>query len=128
MIYYKPITDKLRLEQLFNLELNEDNTVFGGYTGYDESKNEVGKCLVKITGYNCVVAELDCDYSDKLLTEGFVRAALNFGANRNAYMAYCSLEKIKDVLILLGFEKNNGIYEGDIPTFLKGSCCKKSGV
>ena len=37
-------------------------------------------------------------------------------------------EKIKDVLILLGFEKNNGIYEGDIPTLLKGSCCKKSGV
>ena len=57
-----------------------------------------------------------------------MRAALNFGANRNAYMAYCSLEKINDVLTLLGFEKNNGIYEGDIPTLLKGSCCKKSGV
>ena len=31
MIYYKPITNKFKLEQLFNLELNEDNTVFGGY-------------------------------------------------------------------------------------------------
>ncbi|MGN0570250.1 MAG: hypothetical protein ACI4N4_07085 [Candidatus Fimenecus sp.] len=128
MIYYKPITDKVKLAQLFKLDLIAENAVFGGYIGYDESNNEVGKCLVKITGYNCFVTELDCDYSDKLLTEGFVRAALNFGANRNAYMAYCSLEEIKDVLTLLGFENNNDIYEGDIPTLLKGSCCKKSGV
>ena len=33
-------------------------------------------------------------------------------------------ERIKDVILLLGFENNNGVYSGDIPTLLKGSCCK----
>ena len=64
------------------------------------------------------------DFSDKLLVEGFLRAGLNYCANRSAYMCYCELDEISDVLTHLGFENNNGVYSGDIPTLLKGSCCK----
>lgn len=123
MIFYKPILNVENLKTEFP-DFDYDNSIFGGYIGIDEEKNVVGKCLMSINNYNCNILALDCDYSDKLLVEGFLRAALNFCANRSAYMAHCKIDKISDVLEYLGFKKNNGIYSGDIPTLLKGSCCK----
>ena len=124
MIFYKPETEIENIAKLFNNIAYDDNSSYGAYLGIDEDGNAVGKCLMKINGYNCEVVSIYCDYSDKLLVEGFLRAALNFCANRSAYMAYCSIKEIKDVLQYLGFENENGVYSGDIPTLLKGSCCK----
>ncbi len=124
MIVYKPIDNIDRIKELFDNSLIDDNGVYGGYIGFDEAGSEVGSCLVKIDGYNCYFLYIDCDLSDKLLVEGFLRAGLNYCANRNAYMCYCEIEKISDVLTHLGFENNNCVYSGDIPTLLKGSCCK----
>lgn len=123
MIFYKPITDIETLKTEFPQFDFADNT-YGAYLGFDEDENPVGKCLMSVKEYNCYIHKLDCDYLDKLLVEGFIRAALNFCANRNAYMAHCEIGAISDVLTYLGFENNNGIYSGDIPTLLKGSCCK----
>ena len=125
MVFYKPIVDIEKIKELFNDFQFEEGT-YGAYVGYDEDKTCVGKALVKVSGYNCYLLAVDCDKTDKLLVEGFVRASLNFSANRSAYMAYCSLEDISDVLFLLGFENNNGVFGGDIPSLLKGSCncCK----
>lgn len=123
MIFYKPLINIEEIKKEFvNFDLN--NNTYGAYIGYDENEETVGKCLMSVNGYKCNIIAIDCDYSDKLLVEGFVRAALNFCANRNAYMAYCDLVEITEVLEYLGFEKNNDIYSGDIPTLLKGSCCK----
>ncbi len=124
MIFYKPETDIENISKLFNNISLEENTFYGSYIGIDENGNNVGKCLMKINGYNCEIIIVDCDYSDKLLVEGYLRAALNFCANRSAYMAHCSISEISEVLLYLGFENENGIYSGDIPTLLKGSCCK----
>ena len=123
MIFYKPITDIDTLKKEFSDKEFNDN-IYGAYIGIDEQGSSVGKCLMSVDGYSCFINMLICDYSDKLLVEGFIRAALNFCANRNAYMAYCNISEISDVLIYLGFENNNGVYSGDIPTLLKGSCCK----
>ena len=124
MIFYKPETDFVNISNVFNNISLEENVCYGAYTGIDENNISVGKCLMKIDGYNCEIMVVDCDYSDKLLVEGFLRAALNFCANRCAYMAYCCISEISDVLLYLGFENENGVYSGDIPTLLKGSCCK----
>ncbi len=126
MVFYKPITDIEKIEELFPTIMLEDCSIYGAYMGYDEDDTFVGKALVKVNGYNCYLISVECDFDDKLLVEGFVRAALNFSANRSAYMAYCELEMISDVLLNLGFEENSGIYSGDIPSLLKGSCscCK----
>lgn len=123
MIFYKPETNLSNIADLFDASF-EQGAAYGAYVGIDEDVNNVGKCLMKIIGYNCEIVSIDCDFSDKLLVEGFLRAALNFCANRNAYMAHCSIAEIKDVLLYLGFENENGVYSGDIPTLLKGSCCK----
>lgn len=128
MIYYKPITDKSVLKEMFPNENLDGDFIYGGYTGLTQTGENVGKIFMKIDDTKCYVSSLECDVSDSLLVEGFIRAALNFCANRSAYMAYCGDEKIENVLLLLGFQKNNGIYSGDIPTLLTGSCCKHSGV
>jgi hypothetical protein len=123
MIIYKPVSDKDVLRQHFqNFDFNQE--IYGGYIGVDEDGNNVGECLFSIDGFKCHIHIIDCDLSDKLLVEGFLRASLNYCANRNAYMAYCSITDISDVLAYLGFESINGIFSGDIPTLLKGSCCK----
>lgn len=123
MIFYKPETNLSNIAELFDASF-EQGADYGAYVGIDEDGKSVGKCLMKINGYNCEIVSIDCDFSDKLLVEGFLRAALNFCANRNAYIAHCSIADIKDVLLYLGFENENGVYSGDIPTLLKGSCCK----
>lgn len=123
MIFYKPITNIDSIKTEYS-DFDFDNNIFGMYIGIDEDGKKVGKCLMKVSGYNCYIIKLDCDFSDKLLVEGFLRAALNFCANRSAYMAHCEINEISNVLTYLGFENNNGVYSGDIPTLLKGSCCK----
>ena len=124
MIFYKPISDINKIKEIYCNCLFDEKSVYGVYIGLDEESNEVGKCLVKTDGYNCYFLNVECDYSDKLLVEGFLRSGLNYCANRNAYMCYCEIDDICDVLLHLGFENTNGIYSGDIPTLLKGSCCK----
>ena len=123
MIFYKPLTNIDSIKTEYS-DFDFDNSIFGMYIGIDEDDKKVGKCLMKVDGYNCYILKLDCDFSDKLLVEGFLRAALNFCANRSAYMAHCEINEISNVLTYLGFENNKGVYSGDIPTLLKGSCCK----
>jgi hypothetical protein len=124
MIFYKPITEKENIKEIYSNISFDDNLLYGAYIGFEEDLSVVGKCLVKIDKYNCYVLSVECDYNDKLLVEGFLRSGLNYCANRNAYMCYCEIEEISDVLKHLGFEYKNGVYSGDIPTLLKGSCCK----
>lgn len=124
MIFYKPISDIDKIKEIYSTISFDSKFLYGVYIGRDEESNEVGKCLVKIDGYNCYFLQLECDYSDKLLVEGFLRSGLNYCANRNAYMCHCEISEISDVLKHLGYEYKNGVYSGDIPTLLKGSCCK----
>ena len=124
MIIYKPIHNIEVLKEQYSQIRFEDNKTYGGYFGIEEDGSQVGQCLFSIEGYHCYIITIECDYMDKLLVEGFIRASLNYCANRNAYMAYCEIDEISDVLLMLGFEKKNNTYSGDIPTLLKGSCCK----
>lgn len=124
MICYKPITDMNDISKEFNGFSFEDTKTYSAYRGIDMNGRSVGCCLFSVDGYNCYIHSIVCDFEDKLLVEGFIRSALNFCANRNAYMAYCDIDKISSVLTLLGFEKNDDVFSGDIPSLLKGSCCK----
>lgn len=124
MVIYKPVSEISALKEMFPDFCFETNLVYGGYFAENEDGTKNGKCLFCINGYDCEILKIECDCSDRLLVEGYIRASLNYCANRNAYMAYCGIEKISPVLNLLGFENNKGIYNGDIPTLLKGSCCK----
>lgn len=124
MVFYKPVTDINEISKLFSAIDLDDTQIYGAYIALEQAENYEGKCLVKINGMYCEISNIETVADDKLLVEGLLRAALNFAGNRNAYIARCSNEKIKDTLELLGFYKKDDFYEGDIPTLLLGSCCK----
>ena len=123
MIFYKPYLDRQDIYTMFpHADLTGEKIVCAYVALEDDAI--LGKCLVEVTGYTCAISELVQTGADKLVTEGLVRAALNFAANRGAYLASCSLVQIADVLKMLGFSEKNGVFRGEIPELLKGSCCK----
>ncbi len=123
MYIFKPITDEKLLSELFSDEVN------GGYIGF-EGDTIIGRCSLFVDGSKVTVKSIDFDKDKPDIGEGLLRAALNFGANRNAYYAYCSCENAIDIMKLMGFEENNGVFSGDIPTLLGGSCgcCRQNLV
>lgn len=123
MILYTPHSNIAEIKGLFPDILFEKDKIYGAYTSISESGDAV-KCLIEINGRFCEIKNIKTDLKDKLLTEGLMRASLNYAGNRGAYIAKCKDENISDVLILLGFSKSGDFYEGDIPTLLQGSCCK----
>lgn len=123
MIKYEPLIEIDDIKELFPDVIFDKTCGYGAYKALDDSGNTV-MALIRIDGRFCEISNIVTDYADKLLTEGLLRAALNFAGNRGAYIALCSDEKIADVLTLLGFTKKNGTYEGEIPVLLMGSCCK----
>lgn len=122
MIFYKPITDTEKLNEMYPNMLNNPKAIYGAYVAY-ESEEIKGNTLVEVDGYYATILSIT-NSEDKLVVEGLIRSALNFAGNRNCYIAKCSIEEVSDVLTLLGFENNNVVYSGEIPELLKGSCCK----
>lgn len=121
MIFYKPVTDRNEISKLFS-EINlESNKQYGAYVA-TENDNVFGKCLVMIDENKCYVSNISVNTNDSLNTEGLIRSALNFAANRGAYIAVCNENEQHILLEKLGFKNNNGIFEGEIPVLLQGSC------
>ena len=102
-----------------------EDTSLAGYVGYDLSDNnrECGKCVFRLNGYSMEILYVDSYDNDPETIEGLIRSALNFGGNRSVYIAEYKAENGLDVAITLGFEENKGVYSGDIPSLLQGSCC-----
>ncbi|MBR6315022.1 MAG: hypothetical protein IKR49_10370 [Clostridia bacterium] len=83
-----------------------------------------GSCDLLLHDNVAEIISCDCKDSNPEITEGLFRAALNFAANRGCYIAVCSAEGTDDVRDLLGFLKQNGRWQNDIPTLLTGHCHK----
>ncbi|MDD6276694.1 MAG: hypothetical protein PUB20_07725 [Clostridia bacterium] len=97
-----------------------------GYIGYDLSDGgkKCGECFFHLNGYSMNIDYVKSFDNDDDTVEGLIRSALNYGANRNVYLANYLAENGRNVADLLGFEINNGILTGEIPQLLAGSCCK----
>lgn len=123
MYIFKPITDKNDLSKHFSDDVN------GGYIGF-EGEEIIGKCSLFVEGSKVYVRTIEFPEDKPDIGEGLLRAALNFGANRNAYFAYCSCKNAVSVMKLMGFEEYDGVFSGDIPTLLGGSCgcCRQNLV
>lgn len=95
----------------------------GELHGYRAEENgvEIGNCIFSVGGLFADVLSVEAD--DPLTAEGLVRSALNFAANRNAYMARADVNRVSaEPFKTLGFEEENGFYVSDIPSALTGSC------
>lgn len=98
-----------------------------GYFGYDlsDEDRECGKCIFRINGYSMEILSVESNSDDETV-EGFIRSALNYGANRNAYIAFYKAENGIKVADMLGFQDKGGVLTGEIPELLAGSCCKNN--
>ncbi len=105
-----------------------NDSSLSGYIGYDISNNnkQCGNCVFRLNGYRMEILFVQAVDNDKETLEGLIRSALNFGGNRNVYIAEFKADNAVDVAKMLGFKKENEIFTGDIPTLLKGSCCKQN--
>lgn len=84
-----------------------------------EANEPLGVCSFTVDGYYMDIVSVDC--GDDLIVEGLARAAMNCGANRNAYIARISKELNCPAFERLGF-KGGDVLSVEIPEAL-GSCC-----
>ncbi len=123
MLYFKPVTDIDEIKAVYkDKQLSADSARIIAIDG-DEEK---GSCYISVDAQKCFLSDIVSEENDDLLVEGLIRSALNFAANRGAYISVCREGEYKSVLEFLGFENTDGIYQGEIPELLKGSCCKKT--
>ncbi|MEI6580070.1 MAG: hypothetical protein WCN92_11510 [Eubacteriales bacterium] len=113
---FKPITEESALKIIFGAEK--------GFIGYAAELDDVivGKCLFKIENTLVSIYNLDFIQEESDIGEGLFRAALNFAANRNAYIARIEHFKGNEFVIKFGFTLNNGFYEAEIPCVLHNRC------
>ncbi|MGN0570805.1 MAG: hypothetical protein ACI4K9_01340 [Candidatus Fimenecus sp.] len=123
MVFYRPITDRVEIARLFPTAFLPTDKIVGAYVA-EENGVSGGKCLVVTDGKSCEISALSVPNGDVLLAEGLLRSALHFAGNRNAYTAFCRESAFRDTLLLLGFTEKDGVFVGEIPTLLLGSCCK----
>ena len=84
----------------------------------DEEGTVVGRCEIVINGYETEVLSAEYDVDKPYALELLLRAALNYAANRNAYIAKTKLDIFTD----FPFENKDEYYIGTIPELLAGSC------
>lgn len=84
-----------------------------------ENDNEIGFCTFKVNGFDMDFISVEC--SDDIITEGLARAAMNYGANRYAYIAKIKKEYASPAFIRLGFSGED-ILCVEIPVALTSGC------
>lgn len=89
-----------------------------GMTAF-EGENQLGKCEFTISGYFMNYISVDC--SDDIIKEGLARAAMNYAANRNAYIAKIPKELSAPAFLRLGFAGKDEL-SVEIPEALASGC------
>ncbi len=124
MIKVSPVLSKDEIHEIFaqyHLCAGDDSAVLIAMNGFDI----LGKCLLECHEEGVHILAIDFQQGDDSLVDWLMRAAMNYAANRGAYLAYCGLLQYEDVLLSLSFEKKGDIYIGEVPEIFKG--CKKCG-
>ncbi len=94
---------------------NDDIVVISAFDG----ETEIGKCEISIDGYSMKFISVDC--SDDIIVEGLARAAMNYAANRYAYIAEIGREISSQAFFRLGFSGED-VLRVEIPEALASGC------
>lgn len=84
-----------------------------------ENDNEIGRCTFKIDGFDMEFISVECD--DDIIVEGLARAAMNYSANRFAYIAKIEKKNVSPAFLRLGFNGDE-ILTVEIPVALTSGC------
>lgn len=83
----------------------------------------LGGCLLQMTEHGVDILSITCAEGDSSLIDWLMRSAMNYAANRGAYLAFCNLSQYEDILLSLSFEKKDSYYVGEVPEIFKGCTC-----
>ncbi len=92
-----------------------ENISFSAY----ENDEKIGNCVFCVNGYEMVFFSVNC--ADDIVIEGLARAAMNYAANRNAYIAKIPSSLVCPAFTRLGFEGDD-ILSVEIPEALACGC------
>lgn len=115
MIEFKPVIESDKSDCEY-----KDINGFFGYIAIEDGKKEVGNCLSRLDGYSMCIISLSAQ--DSLTAQGLLRSALNFGANRGAYIAKVDEDSAASIAESMGFQYKDGVLTGEIPEILAGGC------
>lgn len=96
-----------------------------GMIALDGEEKEIGRCTFLIDGYLMKFLSVDC--TDDIITEGLARAAMNYAANRYAYIAEIGNDISSPAFLRLGFSGEN-VLRVEIPEALMSSGCSCGNV
>ena len=115
MFEFKPVVETDEIKKLYH---KEDGFAYIGM----ENEKVLGSCYFRMDKSAVEILNLDFPQDMPAFGEGLIRSALNFAANRGAYMAKCCCTNATVILERMRFEKDGDCYMGDIPTLLGGTC------
>ncbi len=95
-----------------------ENGTSAGMTALD-GEREIGRCEFMLEGYGMTFTSVEC--ADDIITEGLARAAMNYAANRNAYIASINKNLSTAAFIRLGFSGDD-VLSVEIPEALASGC------
>lgn len=127
MIKVSPVTDPAMARKAFDahgLPYVETSAVLVAADGRDK----LGECFVQMTEQGVEILSISCEAEDPSLIDWLMRSAMNYAANRGAYLAYCRLPEYEQTLLALSFEKKDGYYVGEVPEIFKGCLQCRSGT
>lgn len=84
-----------------------------------ENDTDIGFCTFEINDFDMTFLTVECD--NDIVTEGIARSAMNYAANRNAYIAKISKEISSPAFTRLGFSGNELLCV-EIPEALTSGC------
>lgn len=89
------------------------------YIAADDNNEVCGKCSFGFSGFEMRFTSVDCN--DDMVKEGLARSAMNYCANRGAFISMIDADMLSPAFERLGFSKDNLTVE--IPDALTSSCC-----
>lgn len=86
-----------------------------------EGENEVGYCSFSIDGFVMTFNSLVAENNDPIITEGLIRSAMNYAANRGAYISKVEKGISQKMFEFLEF-KGDEVLSAEIPEVLTSGC------
>ncbi len=95
-----------------------ENDDIAGFNAVENDVN-IGSCTFGINGFDMTFLSVDCN--DDAVTEGLARAAMNYAANRFAYIAKIDENISSPAFLRLGFSGDK-VLSVEIPVALTSGC------